>query len=331
MAPDPLVVIFGSDGMLGTALMREVQCRGLRHHLYGRDVDITAAAAVYKALEPVSYPSQGFSPGPAIIINAAAWTHVDACEQDPKKAFACNAWGARVIAQASINWRPESRLVHVSTGAVFDGIEAAAASRFSRPGYDEFEPVRPTSVYAKTKWAGEELVRQVCPKALVVRLGHLYGPGGKNGLSTARKRLVAGERFSINDHCRIAPTYVADAARGILDAIGKDVFGTTLHVAPEGATTAWGFAARLAAKLGLSTDKTLVVGDSLRYPNGPDGLGKKILAATARRDVSVLAHDLAWRNDFQLIRSSVLDHHGITPIGPWEEGLDRYLTDEASS
>jgi dTDP-4-dehydrorhamnose reductase len=321
MATYPLIVIFGADGMLGSALMREAQRRDLRHHLHGRSVDITSASDVLEALNPMRFSADGFG-GPVVIINAAAWTHMDACEQDPEKAFAINAWGPQVLARAVHG--DYHRFVHISTGAVFDGIPAPGSSCFSRLGYDEFEPTRPVSVYAKTKWAGEELVRELCPKALIVRLGHLYGSGGKTGLSTARERLLTGQSFSINDHCRIGPTYVDDAARVILDAITQNVFGTTLHVAPDGSISAYGFAELMQIRLGC---RNLVSGDSLRYPIGPDGPGHKVLGVSG----PVLARELAWRPDFQLIRSSVLRHHGIRPIGPWEEGLDRYLQAKASS
>lgn len=324
LSEDPIVVVFGANGMLGQALMREAHRRRLRHHLHGRETDITDAASVSEALEPLGRP--GAWSTPTVVINAAAFTHVDACETDREKAFAANAWGPRVLADVIARKYPWCAFVQVSTGAVFDGrVFGSARGMFSHPGYDEFEPAAPISAYAKSKWAGEQLVREVFTRALIVRVGHLYGRGGKNALSTTRARILAGERFTINDHCRIGPTYAADAARAILDA-GLRVSGTTLHVAPSNATTAFSFALRAATPLGPFA-QAIVGRDTLRYPWGADGPGEKVLGVSG----PVLAKDLAWRPDFQLIRSSVLERHGVAPIGTWEEGLDRYLKDEASS
>lgn len=308
--------VFGADGMLGRALCAEAETRRIEVFPIGRGVDITDRGAVGAALALMSHLD--------IVFNAAAQTNMEACELDYDRAFAVNALGAQNIARQARG----DNLFQVSTGAVFDGLQV---SHHDRLGYDEFTTPRPMSAYARTKYAGEELVRKAFAKAAVVRLGHLYGPGGRNGLSTARAKFLRGEAVSINESCKIAPTYVGDAARVLLDlAISEPFRGScsrVAHVAPEGSTTGKLFAERLWVRVtvGRVRDRCLVEGDNLVYENVGTP-GRKIVGVSG----PTLAEDVAWRPPFQLIRSRLLRSMGITPIGSWEEGLDRYLQTPAS-
>lgn len=310
--------VFGADGMLGRALCAEAETRRIEVFPIGRGVDITDRGAVGAALALMSHLD--------IVFNAAAQTNMEACELDYEQAFAVNALGAQNIARQARG----DNLFQVSTGAVFDGLPV---SHHDRLGYDEFTTPRPMSAYARTKYAGEELVRKAFAKAAVVRLGHLYGPGGRNGLSTARAKFLRGEAVSINESCKIAPTYVGDAARLLLDlAISEPFRGSghrVVHVAPEGSTTGKLFAERLWTRVPVirARDRCQVEGDNLVYHQAVGTPGKKIVGVSG----SVIAENVAWRPPFQLIRSRLLRSYGVTPIGPWEEGLDRYLQTPAFS
>ena len=114
---------------------------------------------------------------PDVVINCAAYTNVDGCETNREDAFKVNALGARNLAIACNS--AGAKLVHVSTDYVFAGDEPTPRTEYDMP--------RPVSVYGKTKYAGEEYVRQFCPKSFIVRTAWLYGYNGKNFVKTAKE------------------------------------------------------------------------------------------------------------------------------------------------
>ena len=109
------------------------------------------------------------SPAPTLIINCAAFTNVDGAESDEAGAYRANALGAENVARAARALG--ATLVHVSTDFVFDGAQAEP--------YDEFERPNPQSIYARSKWAGEELARARRRELFLVRVQGLYGAGGR--------------------------------------------------------------------------------------------------------------------------------------------------------
>src|SRR5262249_40555028 len=111
---------------------------------------------------------------PDVVVNCAAYTAVDAAETDEDAAYRVNAAGAAAIASAVAG--TAGRLIQVSTDYVFDGA--------SRVPYEVEDPTGPKSVYGRSKLAGEQAVRELCPQAYVVRTAWLYGAVGGNFVKT---------------------------------------------------------------------------------------------------------------------------------------------------
>jgi dTDP-4-dehydrorhamnose reductase len=168
---------------------------------------------------------EGFRPD--VVVHAAAYTAVDACEADPDRALAVNALGTRNVAEAARRF--DAHLVYLSTDYVFDGTA-------TRP-YVEWDETRPLSVYGRSKLGGE---RECPPGATVVRTSWVCGFHGANMVKTAL-RLAEGEgtvRFV--DDQRGSPTFSADLAAAVA-TLAVDRRPGTFHVTNQGATTWFDF------------------------------------------------------------------------------------------
>ena len=161
---------------------------------------------------------------PAVVINAAAWTAVDACEADPERAFAVNALGPRHVAEASR--MVGAHLVHISTDYVFDGT-------LDRP-YREWDEPRPRSVYGSSKLAGE---REVGPHVTTVRTAWLAGTGGPNMVRTILGLAADPDRIlTFVDDQRGSPTVAEDLAV-MLFRLASERRAGLFHVTNQGAAT----------------------------------------------------------------------------------------------
>lgn len=149
------------------------------------------------------------------VINCAAYTNVNKCETERELAFKANALGPRNLAIAA--GLIGAKLVHVSTDYVFSGDSSVP--------YVEWDICNPQSVYGKTKYLGEEYVKQFSEKYFIVRTSWLYGYYGANFVKTMRK--IASEKGA----CRVVsdqrgnPTNAADLAHHILKLLTTDEYG----------------------------------------------------------------------------------------------------------
>jgi dTDP-4-dehydrorhamnose reductase len=220
------ILVVGRSGQVATALLE----RPGGHEVVapGRPaVDLTDAASLEAAVD---------AHRPDAVVNAAAYTAVDAAETDEAAAFALNAEGpgalARILARRGIP------LVHLSTDYVFDGT-------LDRP-YREDDRVGPTSVYGRSKLAGEEAVLAAGGPAIVARTAWVYAPFGKNFVRTMLR--LGAER----DHLRVVadqrgnPTSALDIADAVIALLerrdGWAEGGEIVHLAGTGETTWHGFA-----------------------------------------------------------------------------------------
>jgi dTDP-4-dehydrorhamnose reductase len=180
---------------------------------------------------------------PHLILHAAAYTAVDACESDPDTAFAVNAMGTRHVAEAAD--AVGAHLVCISTDYVFDGT-------LDRP-YVEWDTTNPCSVYGRSKLGGElEAFAIAGPAATVVRTAWVSGAHGANMVKTVL-RLGAAEpkgplRF-VEDQ-RGSPTFTADLAEAVV-RLALDRRPGTFHVTNQGETTWFGFARATLAAAGV--------------------------------------------------------------------------------
>ena len=165
---------------------------------------------------------------PHVVIHAAAWTAVDACEGDPDRAFAVNALGTRHVAEAAR--RVGAHVVYVSTDYVFDGTSA-------RP-YLEWDTPNPMSVYGASKLGGE---RELDPASTVVRTSWVCGAHGANMVRTVLRLAAEPGPLRFVDDQRGSPTFTADLA-GVLAVLATERLPGTFHVTNDGVTSWYDFA-----------------------------------------------------------------------------------------
>lgn len=142
------------------------------------------------------------------VVHTAALTSPDLCERDPRRARAVNAEGTREIAL----WAEErgARLIYLSTDLVFDGRKGA---------YSEEDSPGPLNVYGRTKLEGEEEVRRICKRWVIVRLALSYGPtrgAGGDWTLSMRRDLEAGKTLHLYTDQFRTPAYVGDTAEAVL-------------------------------------------------------------------------------------------------------------------
>lgn len=228
-----MILLFGAGGQLGRELARASAARGVPLvALSHTEADIADASAVRSAISRHK---------PSVVVNAAAYTKVDAAETETEAARRGNEIGPAVLAAASA--AVDVPLVHVSTDYVFDGSKEAA--------YVEDDPIAPINAYGRTKAAGERAVRDAAAKHVILRTAWVYGEYGQNFLKTMLKLAATRDELRIVSDQRGCPTSTADLADAILSiaprlAANEDVWGT-YHYAGSGVTTWHGFASRIVA------------------------------------------------------------------------------------
>lgn len=180
---------------------------------------------------------------PAAVVNAGAYTAVDAAEAERDEAFAINAAGAGHLARACA--RADVPLVHISSDYVFDG-------GATRP-WREDDEIAPLSAYGASKAEGEAQVSAAGGRHVILRASWIYSETGRNFLTTMLRLGRERPELSVVDDQIGAPTYAADIAAaiaGIIEAAetGRDDIWGTYHFTNAGSTTWFGFAAAIFAQ-----------------------------------------------------------------------------------
>lgn len=233
-------LVVGAGGQLGSDLLRVLADRppGSVIGLARAELDVTDENAVQAAFSEFA---------PAVVINAAAYTAVDAAESDESGAIAGNVTAPQILAQAAV--RSGARLVHVSTDYVFDGSATAP--------YDEAAPTAPRSVYGRTKRDGETAVLSEAPDAYVVRTAWVYGQTGANFVKTMARLERDKPTVSVVDDQRGAPTWSRDLADGIVALAQSGAPGGIYHCTNSGETTWFGFTQAIFEELGADPARVL--------------------------------------------------------------------------
>ena len=215
------IVIVGANGQLGRD---SLVILGKEHTVWASDaaeVDITNQNQVQALFQRHQ---------PEVVINCAAFTAVDACESNVEASMAVNARGPELLA---LSCREHgSRLIQVSTDYVFDG------SRPAPQPYLEGDSASPTSMYGKSKLAGEEAVQAVLDNHLIIRTAWLYGIGNKNFLKTMLRLAISDPKRTIkvvNDQ-HGSLTWSWRLALQIERLLSTDLTGI-LHATAEGHST----------------------------------------------------------------------------------------------
>ena len=278
------VFVTGIGGQLGYDVMNELRKRGIEG--IGSDIplDITDAEQVKKVIGSVK---------PDAVIHCAAWTAVDAAEDEENKpkVKAINADGTRYIANVCKDIG--AKMMYISTDYVFDG-------QGEEPWKPDCKDYKPLNVYGETKLEGELAVSELLEKYFIVRIAWVFGLNGKNFIKTM---LNVGKKYDtvrvVNDQIG-TPTYTYDLARLLVDMIITDKYGY-YHATNEGGYISWyDFTKEIFRQAGYSTNVIPVTTEEY-------GLSKAARPFNSRLDKSKLVEN------------------GFIPLPDWKDALKRYL------
>lgn len=287
------VFVTGVGGQLGYDVVNELRKRG--HECFGSDItdrqddnyirlDITDKAAVDAALNEIK---------PDAVIHCAAWTAVDAAEdeENTEKVFAVNAAGTKNIAEGCKAL--DCKMIYLSTDYVFGG-------NGTEPWEADCRDFDPLNVYGQSKLEGELAVADALKKFFIVRIAWVFGINGKNFIKTM---INVGKKYStvrvVNDQIG-TPTYTYDLARLLVDMAESDKYGY-YHATNEGGFISWyDFCVEIYDQYGLAT--------------------KVVPVTTAEYGLSKAKRPFNSRLD-----KSKLEKAGFAPLPDWKDALKRYL------
>ena len=295
------VLVTGVCGQLGHDVVNELAKRG--HEAVGSDItpaysgaddgsavtrapyvqlDITDAGAVSRVLGEAK---------PDAVIHCAAWTAVDAAEDNEDKVRAINAGGTEHIARAcrAIG----AKMMYISTDYVFDG-------QGETPWPPDCRDYAPLSVYGRTKLEGEQAVASLLDAYFIVRIAWVFGVNGKNFIKTMLSLGQKHETLRVVCDQIGTPTYTPDLARLLVDMIETDKYGY-YHATNEGGYISWAdFAKEIFRQAGMPT--------------------KVMPVTTSEYGLSKAARPYNSRLDRRKLIES-----GFAPLPTWQDALSRYL------
>lgn len=276
------ILVTGAGGQLGYDLVKELNKRG--HEVLGlrsRDMDICDETAVNEVL-------CGFMP--EAVMHCAAYTAVDAAEDDKERCDAVNRVGTENIAR--VCGKLGTKLLYLSTDYVFPGDGEKA--------WEPEDEAKPLNTYGLTKYLGEEAVRKYAEKHFIVRISWVFGVNGKNFVKTMLRLGAEREKLTVVCDQIGSPTYTPDLSRLLADMIVTEKYGT-YHATNEGLCSWYEFACEIMKKAGRKAQVLPVSSDE--YP------------AKAKRPLnSRMSKDKLTQNGFER-----LPH--------WTDALDRFLAE----
>lgn len=274
------VFVTGVKGQLGYDVMNELEKQGLEG--IGVDIDemdITDADQVNKVIKESA---------PDAVIHCAAYTAVDAAEDNEEICRKVNAQGTENIAKVCEEL--DIKMMYISTDYVFNG----QGERPWEPD-DEREPL---NVYGQTKYEGELAIEEHVKKFFTVRIAWVFGVNGKNFIKTMLNLGKTHDHLTVVNDQTGSPTYTYDLARLLVDMIQTDKYGR-YHATNEGLCTWYEFACEIFKQAGMDVSVAPVSSDE--YP------AKAKRPSNSRMD------------------KSKLTANGFTPLPTWQDALSRYL------
>ncbi|MCR4598339.1 MAG: dTDP-4-dehydrorhamnose reductase [Acetatifactor sp.] len=274
------VFVTGVRGQLGYDVVRELEKRGME--AIGVDIqemDITDAQSVDEVITKAN---------PDAVIHCAAYTAVDAAEDNEEICRKVNVDGPRNIAR--VCKKLDIKMIQISTDYVFNG-------QGDRPWEPE-DPVGPMTVYGQTKYEGEQAVREILEKYFIVRIAWAFGVNGKNFVKTMLRLSETHDTLSVVSDQYGSPTYTYDLARLLVDMIQTEKYGI-YHATNEGFCSWYEFAKAIFEKAGKNVTVKPVT--TAEY-------GAK-----------------AFRPANSRMSKEKLTANGFVRLPAWEDALDRYL------
>ena len=275
------VFVTGVRGQLGYDVVNELEKRG--HTAIGVDIeelDITDAEAVDKMITETA---------PDAVIHCAAWTAVDAAEDNEEKCRQVNAYGTENIAK--VCKKLDCKMMYISTDYIFDG-------KGTRPWEPDDPVTTPLNVYGQTKYEGELAVRNNVEKFFIVRIAWVFGKG-KNFIKTMLNLAKNHDHLTVVNDQYGTPTYTYDLSRLLVDMIETDKYGN-YHATNEGGYITWyDFACEIFRQAGIDIEVEPV--SSAQY------------AAKAKRP-----------ENSRMNKQKLVDN-GFQPLPDWKDALRRYL------
>lgn len=275
-------LVTGVKGQLGFDVMNELAKRG--YEGVGVDVeemDITNAEAVNRVIKESHVDS---------VVHCAAWTAVDAAEDNVKMCRKVNALGTENIAKVCKEL--DIPMIYFSTDYVFDG-------QGTRPWEPDDPVVEPLNVYGLTKYEGEQAVEKYLDKYYIVRIAWVFGVNGKNFIKTMLNLGKTHNTLTVVNDQVGTPTYTYDLARLVVDMLEKEEYGK-YHVTNEGGYISWyDFAKEIFKQAGMNVNVVPVSAEQYK--------------AKAKRPSN------------SRLEKKKLDEHGFDRLPTWQDALSRYL------
>lgn len=269
--------ITGAEGHIGSALVELLDCT--KYQIYPTDrseVDITSIEDVRHFMN-ISRPD--------VIINCAGYTDVKECAVHMDEAYKVNAIGARNLAvEARLM---DAKLIHMSTDDVFD--------LHSEHPYNEFDQTNPTSVYGKSKKAGEKFVYELMNQFVIIRSSWVYGIG-RDFVSEVLSKVGREEKMEVPDNRYATPTSAKELAEVIIHFIDSDYCGI-YHAVCKGSCSRYEFALKILELAGKSEELQVV---------------------------PVTSENL-HRPEYSVLDNMMLRLDGIEEPKQWEEALKEYI------
>lgn len=280
------VLVTGVKGQLGYDVCRELDKRGIEN--IGVDIDemdITDSESVDKVITEAN---------PDAVIHCAAWTAVDAAEDDDKKEIVrkVNVEGPRNIAK--VCKKLDIKMIQISTDYVFDG-------QGERP-WEPSDPTGPVSVYGETKRDGENAVMELLDKFFIVRIAWVFGINGKNFVKTMLNVGKTHDVLTVVNDQWGSPTYTYDLAKLLVDMVLTDKYGI-YHATNEGFISWYDFAVAIFKEAGMDNVTVKPV-------------------TTAEYGISKAARPFNSR-----MSKEKLVENGFEKLPTWQDALKRYIVE----
>lgn len=279
------IIVTGANGQLGKQMVEELSPDLYEVYPFDKNgLDITNMSQVMYILKQIH---------PHVIIHCAAYTKVDAAEEEEDLAYLVNAIGTRNVAVVAQNLG--AKFVYISTDYVFPGDKVN--------GYHEFHQPAPINIYGASKYAGEQFVKDLHNQYFIIRTSWLYGKYGNNFVKTMMRLGEEKESLSIVADQVGSPTYVKSLIAVIKNLIVTSLYGT-YHVSNSGSCSWYEFAKEIFSQ----SNKQVKV-----LPVSTEEFGAK-----------------APRPKYSIFQHRMLHLNGFSQMPSWEEGLESFFIETKS-